>query len=474
MSVDHGPALTDSRGMGGTTALHGFDYQLWNALVRLPRWLRNPSFEGLIFEGLEDFEARFFAPHAPKGHLLERYQSKSAVLDRNGLVAVFESFREYDQRFPNTARLHTLVTPGLPPSLTWLVRDPLRVRRARPFYAPFADVRAASDATLLSDLVTEFGHEVGDFFFNRVEIFVQTMPDLMHARVAFGAALDAAEPGADVPASRSAATFDALAALVGERRGMLIGRAEAIALIAKETGRPLYQEKATRIFIRSAAGVEDEARIEIDAIAFSRDGNRLPPDSLKWEDELIRPLRATSTWIQGHGLPRVALSGEYRLSTAYAVGWAFRSAVGFEIDIATRAGVWSTDDRPAPGALLPAWQYKSASKLDGDSLIVVIGVIRNPLPDVMRQRACTDESVLAAYFADAITSAPMLQGLVSQLKKEIDSTVARLGAQRIALYFAGPAFLAMAIGHRWNALPPTQLHEYISAEKRYVVSAMLS
>jgi hypothetical protein len=62
------PTLTDSKGMGGILAQGGFDYQVWDALIRLPNWLKNPAFEGMIFEGLEDLEIRFFAPHAPRGH----------------------------------------------------------------------------------------------------------------------------------------------------------------------------------------------------------------------------------------------------------------------------------------------------------------------------------------------------------------------------------------------------------------------
>src|SRR4051794_11835251 len=74
------PTLTDDKGMGGIIAQDGFDYQIWDALARVPAWLRNPAFEGLALEVLEDSEVRFFAPHAPRAHVLERFQAKSGVL----------------------------------------------------------------------------------------------------------------------------------------------------------------------------------------------------------------------------------------------------------------------------------------------------------------------------------------------------------------------------------------------------------
>src|SRR5262249_32555523 len=99
-SSTRAPALTDAKAMGGLIAQDGFDYQLWCGLARLPGWLRDPTFEGLMFEGLEDFEARFFAPHAPRRYLLDRFQAKSAQLARAEVVNVLESFAAFETSHP--------------------------------------------------------------------------------------------------------------------------------------------------------------------------------------------------------------------------------------------------------------------------------------------------------------------------------------------------------------------------------------
>lgn len=89
---DTAPALPDARGVGGIIAQDGFDYQLWDGLVRLPAWLANPAFEQMLFEGLEDLEARFFAPQAPRERLLERYQAKAGALAPAGVGWCFRPF----------------------------------------------------------------------------------------------------------------------------------------------------------------------------------------------------------------------------------------------------------------------------------------------------------------------------------------------------------------------------------------------
>ena len=180
--------------MGGNHAHGGADYQIWDGLIRVPAWLRNPGFEGMIFEGLEDCEARFFAPHAPHRHLLERYQAKSGVLTREELIAVFNNFQRFEQGYPRVARTQTLVAPALPTKLAWLARDADRLRRARPFYAPFAEVGAASDAAHRTELVSEFGGELGCFLDDNVELAMRALPDQTHALAAFSASLQAAFP----------------------------------------------------------------------------------------------------------------------------------------------------------------------------------------------------------------------------------------------------------------------------------------
>jgi len=466
------PALTDAKGMGGVIAQEGFDYQLWDGLVRLPDWLANPGFEEMIFEGLEDLESRFFAPQAPHYRLLERYQAKCGSLSPGGVQEVFQSFLSFETAFPDITRVHTLVTPRLPPKLSWLGRDPLRVRRARPFYAPFVDVVAASDTRLKDDLIDAFGEPLGSFVVNKVEVSERNLPDRDSAVQAFGVALDRAFPTLEAPARRIERTFEALSGLVRKTVGKPLARTDLIRLVEAELGQPLPLPAAFPLHIRSDRNETNERALEIDASAFSG-GDSPFPESKIWTEELLAPLNRTARWLRARGVSRVALGGSYRLTTAMVLGWSLRSAIGLELEIPTRENPWLTDDHPLGEEPLTAWRIEEPSMLDHDALNVSIGVLRDPSSDLSTTAGVKAESILALHLPKALVSGQAAQASVATVKRSVDTAVTRLRPKAIKLFIAGPAAFAVALSHRWNAMPPTQLHEFQSREQRYVPTACL-
>jgi hypothetical protein len=463
------PTLTDSKAMGGVIAQGGFDYQLWDGLVRLPHWLQSAAFEGLVFEGLEDLEARFFAPHASELHFVDRFQAKSGNLAAADVRDIFESFRNFEDRFPGRARAQTLVTPRLPTTLSWLARDQARIEKARPFYAPFPDVMGATDERLLRDLVKEFGEVVGSFVFKSVEVAERPYPDRQHAVIAFSSAFANAFPSVDVAQPKIEATFEALSSLARKSIGSMLNRANLLQALESAVGRNLQADTAFPLRIRADDAKEDEASLEIDARNFC--GPTQYPEPTVWSESLVRPLHETARWLRSAGRTRVRLSGVYRLSTAMTIGWTFRSATGFEIDIATRDGGWSTDDRPDEQAMRGTWKIDRPNRLHNGRLAVSVGILRDPGEDVEQLRR---EAILSALFPYPVTSAKQAQALVGTLKAAVAEATAELKPDVLDLYLAGPAAFAVALGHRWNGLPRTQLHEFLAAERRYVPTAMLS
>jgi hypothetical protein len=471
-SEEGGPTLTEAKGMGGVIAQEGFDYQLWDGLARLPGWLNNPAFEEMIFEGLEDLEARFFAPQAPRHRLLERYQAKSGSLTPKEVSEVFESLRAFDVAYPSLARIQTLVTPRLPSTLSWVARDPARVRKARPFYAPFSDVSQASDGKLRSDLVEQFGPSLGAFVADAVEVAERSIPDRDMALQSFGVALQRAFPHLEVGPRRIEAAFEAVSSLARRMIGAPLKREVLIKLIEAELGQSLGLGGAFRLHLRSGRNETDETALEIDASAFAG-GDRPFPDAAGWANGLVAPLDLTARWLRARAVSRIALSGSYRLTTGFILGWALRSATGFELDITTRDGAWATDDRPRSDEAYPKWHVTDAQALHANRLAVSVGILRDPAGDLSAREGVQAPTLLAASLLEPVTSARAVQAGVSVVKAAVAATAARLRPSRIDLYFAGPAAFAVALGHRWNAMPPTQLHEFVTAKQRYVPTALL-
>lgn len=470
MTTTKKPTLTDREAMGGVIAEDGFSYQRFDALTRIPGWLVNPAFEALLLEGFEDYEARFFCVHATEAHVLERYQAKSNDLGPADVREIFEKFHAFEEAYPRRARLHSLVTPRLPAKVAWIARDPERVRRARPFYAPFADVTAAIDSAVRQSFLDEYDVKLGNFVASNVEVREQNLPDRTAAVASFGQALLAAYPSFDFGARAVDAAFTALLSVFQARVGQPIGRREIQDVLERALGVALPKLKAFPLRVRSDRNGSDESAVEIDASEFS--GAKGYPASAVWQSGLHEPLAAASDRLHGLGESRVALSGSFRLSTGFVLGHAFRAARGFELEIQTRAGVWMTDDHP-DGSIESRWKFAPPKGLHNGELVAVIGVVNDPLADVLKYTKASADAVFSAFLPEGISSSRMAQVGVTEVKRALAASVAALHPSRVRLFFLGPAAFAVALGHRWNALPPTVLHELDASTRTYVETAQV-
>jgi hypothetical protein len=153
----------------------------------------------------------------------------------------------------------------------------------------------------------------------------------------------------------------------------------------------------------------------------------------------------------------------------------FRAAIGFEIDIPTRSESWRTDEYAAPGAAAPPWKITQPQGLVADRLAIGIGVLRDPVQEIQQNLVVADDKhILMATFPEALTSGVDAQISVQVIKAAVVQAVARLRPVGIDLFYVGPAAFAVALGHRWNALPPTRLHEFLVTEQRYKPTALLA
>ncbi|HEX8914924.1 MAG TPA: SAVED domain-containing protein [Humisphaera sp.] len=459
-------ALTDAKGMGGLNAQDGFDYQVWDALARLPAWLLNPAFEGVLVEGLEDVEARFFSPYAANHRFLDRFQSKSGELSRAELGDVVESFMQFEAAHPGAARVHTLVTPSLPSTLRWIASDPARVRKARPFYRPFPTVLGDSEDKLRADLVAEFGKEMGNFFTSSVDVSLRNFPGKEAAFLLFADLLEQAVPDPNRRPQATKAAFEALFALATTRRGSMLTRRDLVHALEVALGAPLGLTSKLPLHVRSDQVSPEEHAIEIDASRFCRGDLPVPPPKA-WQEELLPPLAATAAWAKSLGRTRVTLSGQCRLSTAFAVGATFRSADGFDIEVPVRPEIWATDAHPPAGASVRCTSTEPAGLVAG-RLIVAVGIIRDPTADVRKyHNLASAADILLIHFPDPLTSAIDAQLVAREVKGAVIRNKERLAATEAEVFFVGPPVAAAAIAHRWNAVLPAQFYEFEKPAQAY-------
>lgn len=458
------PTLTDAAGTGGGVAQDGFDYQLWYGVVRTGAWLADPAFEGVMFEALEDIEARFFAPQSDARHLLERIQAKIAELTPADVRVVLDNFLRFEAAYPRKTRTFTLATPSLPRTLRFLQRDLRRVRLAGPFYAPLREIKDASDRKVLADLTDELGEPRARLLFERGDVDVRALAAAEEAAAAFAANLTEAF-GLDVGHGRLRRAFEAVVALGRARRGQKIDRDELLLAIEAELDLSLAAPGSFALHLVSDRPEPTPAgAFTLDFSAYSGVPGRYAPPA-DWTRDVGVPLGLLATWLRDRGRRRVAITGSYRLTTGFLLGAALRSAAGFELDIDTKSGVWATDEHPRAGDA-PPLTLRPAAQLSSGVLRLAFGVLRSP-EAILVGSGIPGDTIATAQCDEAVTSGRAQQALVAAFKRFATAETTRLKPEAVELYFVGPASLAVALGHRWNAMPPTQVFEFDGSANLY-------
>jgi SMODS-associated and fused to various effectors sensor domain len=83
-----------------------------------------------------------------------------------------------------------------------------------------------------------------------------------------------------------------------------------------------------------------------------------------------------------------------------------------------------------------------------------------------------EASILSMYSSSPIISPQHANVVVNQIKKEISKELTRTKSEKIHLFFAGPAHLALFLGHRLNATAPVQCYEW-TGRNDYVPTCLL-
>ena len=184
-----------------------------------------------------------------------------------------------------------------------------------------------------------------------------------------------------------------------------------------------------------------------------------------------RRSRAESSWI-----PRLGyrVRGRSRLSPWFAVGFTFRETTGWEIEAEQGSSLWRSDAPASDDAPIVLREDLAGN---ARTVALSIGVTGDPSDHVRYYLAASGNpagKLIAVRTPregrEAIRSAGDLVRLADVVKAELQRLVPR--AQRVLLFYWGPASGAVLIGHALNAVASEiQLHEENDGE--YFPSVLL-
>ena len=161
----------------------------------------------------------------------------------------------------------------------------------------------------------------------------------------------------------------------------------------------------------------------------------------------------------------IVLSGNRRLSVSLALGFVFSAVSGFSVAMMYRGDVWATDAHPQRTTpAYPLIQAGACEDAHGDRLVVSIGILRDIANDVesnLGHHSLTGMPILHLKGEGPIVSPEQANLIVRDIKERLSKALQHTRARQIDLFFAGPAFLALFLGHRLNATAPVQCYEHV-------------
>ena len=475
------PSLLGAESRGGDINEGGLDFQMAVLMTYLPGWLAMEGFTMLIREASGDFEAQFFKPG--HGDLREFLESKDHSITPKEFWIEIEHFQKFDIAAKNEFQWFTLVSAGLSTELHPLINGLRRLRDPYAFYDPDSAILEKSYEDYVA-IVEKMGRSADDasFLFTKVRIEPDWAPVRASARAHFRDALLREFPAfQDVPARLIDDAYATLATILRASRNKPIRRDElegALRGFLPEDQRMVRPAIRMHTVMDATRAAPPQELVFAWAKFFGSEARGFPPQA-EWNDELLSELRDTKQWVLEHrATRRIRLSGNRRLSASAALGSVFSAVAGFAIDMISRdATVWSTDDHQTsetPEYVLNVSDIPAKQKCP--DLVVSIGIIREIAADVssgLSRYGLEAAHALHLGGTQPITSGRQANAVVADIKQRVSAAIHQSGAGTVHLFIAAPAFLALLVGHRLNAIAPVQCYEWVGPN-HYVPTCRLA
>lgn len=159
---------------------------------------------------------------------------------------------------------------------------------------------------------------------------------------------------------------------------------------------------------------------------------------------------------------QIALTGSFRLATAFAIGTALRMVTNVDVAVAHRGELWASNvtyDAPVQPDIV------EHEIRQGGDLAVAIEIATPITEDVLRFLRETaapvgrliELSPPGGAHDDSIKGAEQACALAVGIRDAVRRAVS--GHSRVHLFIAAPMGFALLLGHRWNRIAPTIIYE---------------
>ncbi|MFD8500961.1 SAVED domain-containing protein [Amycolatopsis sp. NPDC059657] len=203
--------------------------------------------------------------------------------------------------------------------------------------------------------------------------------------------------------------------------------------------------------------------------------SRVEPESPSHWNTMTAELDAAVARLAEAGVQDVLIRGALRQAAFFLVGARLAQVTGKRVSYVQQGVLWSSDSPRLPP---PPLDVVRTDLTAGDELAVAIGIaidptaavtqhIRDQLPEVSRLVTLLPQS---GPHDQAIKSPGQAVGYTQAIRNTVRTELEMRPSRRIHLFLAGPGGLALLLGHRWNRLAPTTVHEHLGPGRGYTAA----
>lgn len=474
------PSLLEAESRGGDINERGKMFEAAVTLSYIPKWTAMEGFTSMLREGMGDIEAKIFVPG--RGFVKEFVEVKDHSVPPAAFWKEIDRFQEMDAGSPGEYQWFTFASAGLSESLHPLVNSLRRVRGPYGFYGGTSTIMDNSYRDY-AQTVIKIGRTEKDAAFLYTKVMLQ---DDLSAHHSYGKASFLAELQHYHPFYRTLSgyvhddIYAHVSAFVQSRRTQTITRSELEESLLEKVPphlRPPMQPVQIHTIAQETDPDAEPTKLSFAWIPFFGGQTREFPPADVWNGRLLGELQTSKVWILEHRKVRhIALSGNRRLSASLAIGFVFSAVSGFSVAMMYRGSVWATDAHP--NSTTPAYPLIPSGSFEdvrGDRLVVSIGIMRDIAQEVesdLGRHGLAGMPLQHFKGEEPIVSPEQANLLVRNIKDLLSKALYCTGARQIDLFFAGPAFLALFLGHRLNATAPVQCYEHVETG-RFVATCQL-
>lgn len=189
-------------------------------------------------------------------------------------------------------------------------------------------------------------------------------------------------------------------------------------------------------------------------------------DPADW-DAIVRPrLAQAARTLEQFTSRRVHIVASVRLPVWFAIGRTLPAVRRWVISLDQEGVEWASNARDGSAHVVELAEETLAG--EGTDLVVCVALRHDPTADVRDyvETAAIRASRLLTFTGEtgigpeAVPDPAWATSWVTALQDALLAKVRETGAQRIHLFIAGPAGIALLLGHRWNVLPAVTVYEH--------------